>query len=206
MPRKTHPRRDEQHAVVADHVIHRHEVATGHPVTLPVPVELIIEATYGLNVLYEEIPERPDRMILGALFPAERHIVMNSRHLDLFERVVGPERFTLAHELGHWIYDADDPDQLALDLDGEEPPQQYCYHRGKTDLSDDLQLREVNANKLASHLLMPEHLLQREDIEAVMADFRGTAASWGVSQQALRIRLEGLGLIDDLDIAQLDLG
>ncbi len=62
----------------------------------------------------------------------------------------------------------------------------------------------MNANKLASHLLMPEHLVKNVDVDEVMADFRGTAAAWGVSQQALRIRLETLKLIDDLDIAQLD--
>lgn len=166
---------------------------------------MIIELTYELSVLYEEILEEPGRMILGALFPAERHIVMNSRHLIFFHRVVGPERFTLAHELGHWLYDADNPDQLAFNLEGGEVAEQYCYHRGTTDLPDDLRIREVNANKLASHLLMPEYLLKREDIDAVMADFRGTAAGWGVSQEALRIRLGTLGLIDDLDIARLNL-
>lgn len=204
MPRRTYPRRDEQHAVVAYNVIRKHETTTGQLVTMPVPIDLIVELTYGLNVLYDEIPEAADRMILGALFPAERHIVMNSRHVELFERVVGPERFTLAHELGHWIYDADDPDQLAFDLDGEKPAEQFCYHRGNSDLSEDLRIREMNANKLASHLLMPEHLVKDVDVDEVMADFRGTAAAWGVSQQALRIRLETLQLIDDLDIAQLD--
>lgn len=204
MPRKTFPRREEQHAVLADHLIRKHEVTTGQPVVLPVPIDMIVELTYGLTVLYEKIPEEPGRMILGALFPAERHIVMNSRHLDLFHQVIGPERFTLAHELGHWLYDADDPDQLAFDLDGGEPTEQYCYHRGNSELPDDLRIREVNANKLASHLLMPEHLLKGADTNEVMADFRGTAAAWGVSKQALQIRLETLGLIDDSDVAQLE--
>ena len=177
---------------------------TGQAVVLPVPIDLIVELTYGLTVLYEEIPEEPGRMILGALFPAERHIVMNSRYLDLFHQVVGPERFTLAHELGHWLYDADDPDQLTLDVDGGEPSEQYCYHRGNSELPDDLRIREVNANKLASHLLMPEHLLKSVDIDEVLANFRGTATAWGVSKQALQIRLKTVGMIDDFDVAELD--
>jgi hypothetical protein len=63
--RKTFPRREEHHAVLADHVIRKHEVTTGQPVVLPVPIEMIVELTYGLTVLYEEIPEEPGRMILG---------------------------------------------------------------------------------------------------------------------------------------------
>jgi hypothetical protein len=37
----------------------------------------------------------------------------------------------------------------------------------------------------------------------VLADFRGTAHAWGVSQQTLRIKLERLGVLDDADIDQL---
>ena len=170
--------------------------------TLPVPIELIIEQTYGLEILWDEIPEPPDSVILGALAPRERRIVLNLHHQNLFEQWLGPERFTLAHELAHWIYDAENPDQLSLGLDAQ-PAEQYCYHRESPGLSETLRIREMNANKLAANLLLPEDLVRRADIEEVLGDFRGTAARWEVSRTTLRIRLQDLGLIDEDDAAQI---
>lgn len=186
-------------------VLARHERESGVIVALPVPVEQIIEETYGLELLYDEIVEPGGTMVLGALFPGDQRIVINTRHEDMFERVIGPERFTLAHELGHWVYDADDPDQLTLDFDA--PQSQFCYHREGSDLTDDLQIREVNANKFASHLLLPEHLIRGADLDDVTssrAAFRQAASDWGVSQQTLRIRLKTMGLLDEIDEFQLD--
>ena len=161
--------------------------------TLPVPIELIIEQTYRLQILWEQIAEPPQTIILGALVPRRRMILLNLRHRGFFERWIGPERFTLAHELAHWVYDADNPDQLTLDL-GEQPGEQYCYHRDSPGLSEDLHLREINANKLAAHLLMPQELVRAASIDEVLGDLRGTAARWQVSLAALEIRLEELGL------------
>lgn len=203
MGRKTHPRSEKQHAVVASQIIAQHERRTGKAVKLPVPIDMIVEGTFGLTVLWDEIPEEPGGMILGMLLPADRQIVMNASHEALFESVIGPERFTLAHELGHWVYDAENPDQLSFDLT-EGSSQKFCRDKGDPSLSRDAQLREVNANKLAAHLLMPEHLLCEADIDGVVSDIKRAARSWGVSVRALRIQLETLGLIDDLDVACLD--
>lgn len=203
MARRTHPRTEAQHEVATSNVLARHAAETGVPIELPVPIELIIESTYDLTILWDEIEEPPDMTILGALFPRESRIVMNVMHESLFDRVVGPERFTLAHELGHWIYDADDPNQLSLDLESG-PTESFCYHRENPNLADDTRIREVNANKFAAHLLLPEHLVRAVDLDEVLRDFRATAADWGVSQQTLRIRLDALDLLDDADRMQLD--
>jgi Zn-dependent peptidase ImmA (M78 family) len=56
-------------------------------------------------------------------------------------------------------------------------------------------LREVNANKLASHLLLPDHLVLEVPTDAIINNLREQAAEWGVSQQTLRIRLETMGLL-----------
>ena len=203
MPRKAFPRKDDAHRVVATEVLAKHAAATDRPIGLPVPIDLIIEQTYGLEIVWDRLAESPDTMILGALIPQSRRIVLNEVHSDMFDRWVGPERFTLAHELAHWIYDADNPDQLALDLKVSKT-EQFCYHPESPRLSDHLRIREVNANKLASHLLLPAHLVRAVPVDTILDDFRGTAARWGVSQQALRIRLESLGLIDDMDASRLD--
>ena len=142
MARQTHPCSEAQHRVVADNVLSRYASSSGTSVQLPVPVEMIVEVTFGLSILWDEIQEPADTMILGALHPSERMIVMNIRHQDLFESVVGPERFTIAHELGHWIYDADDPNQLAVGLQ-PGPEEVHCYHRKGGALPEQTCIREV---------------------------------------------------------------
>lgn len=202
MARKTHPRTNEAHRLVAGEVLHRHATKTGRPIELPVPIELIVESTYGLTIEWDEIDEPPGHSILGALSPSTRTILMNSRHLTMFERWVGPERFTLAHELAHWVYDADNPGQGKLELGG--PSDVFCRRDDTSQLDRTTQIREQSANALAAHILLPDDLVLAQDLDDVLADFRGTAHKWGVSQQTLRIKLERLGVLDDVDLDQLN--
>ena len=69
MARRTFPRPERHHEIAAQNILARHTAATGFPVTLPVPIDLIVESTFGILVLYDDIPEPPESMILGALFP-----------------------------------------------------------------------------------------------------------------------------------------
>lgn len=204
MARKTFPRKREAHEIAADHWLAKHEAVTGCKVELPVPVEAIVEHTAGLSILWEPIPEPEDAMILGALSPRTKTIVLNETHLNLLSEVMGPERFTLAHELGHWVYDAENPDQLSLDIGGGGDDV-FCYHREHKGLEETAQIREINANGFAAALLLPKSLLKGVDVGDVLKSFRSTAHSWGVSQTTLRIRLEKLGLIDDTDAAMLQM-
>jgi hypothetical protein len=196
MARPTRPRSDRQHEVIAGNVILKHEMRTGAAVEFPVPIEMIIEQSYGLEILWDEIDEPPGTMILGALAPNDMRIVLNTRHEQLFERHVGPLQFTLAHELGHWLYDAEAPGQQQLDL-AAASNEQFCYHRESPGLSDTLALREVNANKLASHILMPAHLVKQLPPDEILDDLRATARKWGVSLTALWYRLVALDLVDE---------
>lgn len=198
MARPTHPRKHDAHRLVADEVLRRHATKTGKPIELPVPIELIVEITYELSIGWHDMDEPPDHKILGALSPSTRTIVMNTRHLPMFERWVGPERFTLAHELAHWLYDAENPEQGTLDLGGTE--EIFCRRDDTTELDKTTRLREQNANALAAHILLPDGLVLAHDLDAVFADFRGIAYAWGVSQQTLRIKLERLGVLDAADI------
>ena len=204
MPQQTYPRPNHHHALTASDVLTRHAVTIGSPVNLPVPIELIIEQTYRLEILWDEVDEPLGAIVLGKLEPHHRRISLNTRHESLFEQYIGPERFTLAHELAHWIYDADSPDQLAFDL-GVQPETQYCYYRESPGLSEVYRIREMNANKLAAHLLLPEDLVRNVSINQILGDFSGTAEAWQVSRTTLRIRLQELGLIDERQNSQLDL-
>ena len=192
MARRTYPRSAESHERKAASILRRHAETTGQALSLPVPIEMIVEQTYELTVIYDNIDEPDDAMILGALDPSSRTIVMNEAHQDLFEDVIGPDRFTLAHELSHWVYDADDPNQMALFRpDGND--RVFCLDRRAVGLSDSERIREVNANKLAAALLLPASLVLDEAHRIATVDHRTLASSWGVSQQAFAIRLEQLG-------------
>lgn len=198
MARRTYPRSAQDHVLVAGSVHVRHALEVGEPVTLPVPIDMVIEKTYGLEIGWDTIPEPPGMIILGALAPRAKRIVLNERHEAMFDQWIGPERFTLAHELAHWIYDAENPDQLSLGFDGQQD-EVFCYHRDSPGLVDDVQIREINANKLAAHLLLPEDLVRDACLDTVLADPRRAAAEWKVSLRMLQIRLQELGLIDEHD-------
>jgi hypothetical protein len=162
---------------------------------MPVPIELIIEQTYDLALDVGDIEEAPGVKVLGALYPSERLIRLNERHLDLLEGVIGTMQFTYAHELAHWLYDAD-PGQEQLFSD-ESPT--FCRTPREPDLPEVVRIREMNANKLAASILMPIELMRTLSIDAVLADLRGAARDLGVSKAALTIRLSELDLIDDID-------
>jgi hypothetical protein len=76
-------------------------------ISFPVPVEKIVEQVLKLNLDYDEIEEQPGEQILGALDIEGRKILVNAKHLDLFEQNPGLERSTIGHEAGHWDVDVD---------------------------------------------------------------------------------------------------
>lgn len=160
---------------------------------LPVPIEMIVEQTYELEVVYDRIDEPADTMILGALVPSSRRIIMNTAHQDLLDTVIGPERFTLAHELAHWVYDAENPDQMSLEFADQSAV--FCYSRESPALPETDRIREINANKLAAALLLPEGLLREAHLPTGEAELKDLARTWQVSYQSLTIRLDQLQLL-----------
>ena len=161
---------------------------------MPIPVEQIVERLYGIAIEWHELEEPAGASILGALDPVARTIALNTRHEQLFSEVLGPYEFTLGHELGHWLFDADDPNQLNL-LDA--PSDRFCHSRNSGNLSKEQQWRETNANRFAAELLMPSDLIAQVDEVDLVGRMNEYAREWGVSRTALRIRLETLGVIDD---------
>ena len=114
--------------------------------------------------------------------------------MDLFESVIGPESFTLAHELGHWVYDAVSPDQM--ELFAPESERVLCRSPGASSIHESERIREINANGFAAALLLPEDLLRSALTDPIvdrehMVDMAGR---FGVSITALTIRLRELGM------------
>lgn len=78
--------------------------------------KLLDELDLGLS--WEAIDDDDgEGSILGQLIPAERLVVLNERHLERLEKSGGRlRRFTVGHEIGHWILHVRDggPDAMSL--------------------------------------------------------------------------------------------
>lgn len=137
---------------------------------LPVPVEAIAADLLGLHVEEAAID------CSGLLVPAERRVVVNAGEPP--QR----RRFTLAHELGHWVCQV---------LEGHRAPL-YCRDLDVSEAADRALERE--ANVFAAELLMPE--------PAVRAAWSGSVAdcaeAFGVSEEAMHWRLYNLRVVDSL--------
>lgn len=129
----------------------------------PVPVEAIAEDLCGLVV-----EEFDGLEVSGMLLPSERRICLNLAELP--QR----RRFTLAHELGHWICQAQNGASAA----------RYCRAE-EVGLDATTKRLEREANVFAAELLMPE-----EEVRGVWAgDPDACAEHFGVSGEAMRWRL-----------------
>ena len=105
------------------------------------------------------------------------------------------QRFTIAHELGHL---------LLHDLDDLHVDHGFMV-RLRSDVSSlGLDNDEMEANRFAAELLMPTRFL-KEDLEGTRMDLtademlRALAKRYGVSAQALAIRLTGLGYLPTVE-------
>ena len=149
---------------------------------LPVPVEA------------NRCPRTPrcaGRAGRGMLLPQERRIVLNAH-----ERATGRDdpplrrfRFTVAHEIGHWVCHC---------LSGRAPKLEpsYCRAVDLTDAADRTLERE--ANVFAAELLMPEEAVRAAWEE--LGDVEACAARFDVSPTAMQWRLYNLRLVSDAPI------
>jgi len=194
----------------------------GRPLSPPIPVDLFIEHVLELDLLWDVIEERPGEMILGAIDPRARQIVINEKHVDLFRQRPGLERFTKLHESGHWDLLTD---QTIIDhpqfLEGEdvggpvsfrqsqnncllhvlkalcttkEGVEYVCDLRSRAD--DPYEKRVVN--RYAGAVLIPKQLL-REDVARKRPqrwpDVYRLAERYEVTPTAMKVRLNELGLV-----------
>ena len=136
--------------------------------TPPIPV-LDIAETSGVDVVFDPFSQYSGR-VSGFCDFAERRIYVNDD--DSFER----QRFTIAHELGHWV--------LHRELFESEPQRYAVLPRfSSPDFSDPI---EQEANRFAADLLVPSHLLRPvKDVPPARL-----ASIFEVSRQMMEIRLK----------------
>jgi len=145
---------------------------------IPVPVESIAEDLLGLRIEEDDLGE-----CSGMLRPAERLIVVNASEAMSGDTPTRRIRFTIAHELGHWICHAN----------GVESAPTYCRSQ---DVSQDTdRVLEREANVFGAELLMPEAAVR--EAWAALGDRDELASRFGVSGLAAHWRLYSFGLVDD---------
>lgn len=148
---------------------------------VPIDVESVVKA-HGISILVEDVEVSLSGMLV--IKPEHTYLVLNQLH------PMGRMRFSLAHELGHYLLHRDTSSVFI-----DEAPLFYRDERSKEG-TDPL---EVEANAFAAELLMPEDVLRKEiganpfsaeDEERI----RELAARYGVSSSAMINRLKKLKL------------
>jgi hypothetical protein len=175
--------------------------------SVPVDVERLVELKLGLEIV--PIPGLRERFgIDGMLSQDLARISVDER---VMQNITPRYRFTLAHELGHYSLHSG-PIRAHLEVPSDKPLMLW------ETLSDaDYRRAEIQANKFASSLLMPsaniqntfvliEEMLSKRDTSfdklgdyMKMNVLRSQTETFGVSVDALRIRLIGEGLIGNFD-------
>ena len=149
-----------------------------HKITKPeVDVEAVARAC-GLTVAYVDIPGK----VSGQLYPEVPEAVINTR-----DRSRARQRFTLAHELGHW--------QLRHHLLGELPEDTLGYAGAfeNEGSSEGRSAVEVEANTFAAELLMPSPWIRKIGKPLSDGAPRRLAQMYGVSQEAMFYQLMHCG-------------
>lgn len=203
--------------------IREYESKTGVNVTLPVPIEQIVEQVLGLDFDWDVIEERPGEQILGGLDAVNKKILLNETHLELFEEKPGLLRSTIGHEAGHYDIDIDRAKLLHPTLPGmdfkpaiakrhakkSDRVIEVLFDRAATDPRTAKLLKKVTegqdtaeqksaVDRYQSALLMPEWLM-REATEQI--DVTSWPALYNLAEEAqvnisnLTVRLRRLRLI-----------
>ena len=182
-----------------------------------IPVEEIMERVYGLTLEFLYI--RNNGRILGEtifedttvaiyehkdgegykLIPVKAGTIIIDASL-LHKRSYGRFRFTCAHELAHWVIDRNYFKQLGETAAAMTSETAKAMANRSFKSSDTSMLIERQANRMASRILMPKCTLKNAFYTALkdrhVHDYVGYLSSqFSVSKQAMRIRLEEMGLI-----------
>ncbi len=152
----------------------------------PVPVDAVA-IRHGLTVLAAELGPNVSGVLV---VEGERGSIGYNKSHALVR-----QRFTIAHELGHFLLHRHDSGTDNIFIDEKKT----IFLRDSRS-AEGAQLREIQANRFAACLLMPKELLIREVAQGVfdLADEGGLADladKFGVSTQAMSIRLADLRLI-----------
>lgn len=203
--------------------LREYEVKFGVTLTLPIPIEKIVEQILGLSFDYDEIEEHPGEQVLGGLDAVNRTILINMKHQDLFDKTPGLLRSTIGHEAGHWDVDIDrsklfHPTLPGIDLKSQIVKRQttksdrlidvlvrkamtddraYKALKQMTEGQDSPEVRSA-VDRYQSALLMPAWLMKEADADTDLTKWPNLyrlAERAEVTISNLTVRLQRMGLI-----------
>ena len=157
---------------------------------LPVPVEKIVSNTFGLLIReVEDMTEAPglgeerSTNVSGLLLTGPGEIWVNAAEARQWE---GRKRFTICHELGHYVIHQDSLEPTVFCrrievVDGAEPGP----------VEDPRAELEREADAFAAALLMPAALVAARRV-ALDDDLAALCAEFGASEKAMRYRLQAV--------------
>jgi Zn-dependent peptidase ImmA (M78 family) len=199
-----HLYRSESLEAIARYVISKYDSSLLN-VPAPIPVETIMERVYGLALDFQYI--RNNGRVLGEtvfedalvpiyerenhegykLIPVRAGTVIIDASLNN-NRSDGRFRYTCAHELAHWVLHKGFFMQL-----GENAAMTKVARSSETDKTIEWQ-----ADRLGSYLLMPKGVVKSAFFRSRNSDgaIERLALTFGVSRQAMKIRLEEMRLLD----------
>lgn len=166
---------------LVDRLLHEHGVSSP-----PVPVDRMIQAL-GIRLHVDALQGD----ICGFAFRDSHQSVIgvNTWHPPV------RQRFTMAHELGHLLLHDHNFNHVHVDRG-------FVLKLRNGISSQGIDQEEVEANRFAAELLMPKRFLEK-DITALSGidllddtNISALAKRYGVSKQALLIRLASLGFIE----------
>lgn len=140
-----------------------------------------------LNLTWEEIPEPEDGNVLGQLLPTRQLVLLNERHYERLEKREGAQlRFTVGHEVGHWILHVPNGGLGSSDLfDGERV---LCRDGSQASV-------ERQAEMFSAALLIPREVLAKNLPRTAWSGWSTVyrlAEKFVVTPTAMQIRLEKL--------------
>jgi Zn-dependent peptidase ImmA (M78 family) len=184
----------------AESVLFDYQQRFGPILQPPIPVEQIIESHFDLVLDWCVIAEK-DEVILAYIDPKTQTIHLNETHRDHFEQYIGTMLFTLAHEAGHWVLHVHNPSATQLSfLDSSGRPflcRAQVQKRNRW---------EWQADRFAAALTMSEAMIREyASVINVLSPAGITAMkeTFGVSKEALKIRLQELKLLYVADDGKL---
>lgn len=135
---------------ITEQRLREYEVKTGETISFPVPIENIVEQVLGLDYDWDIIEELPGEQILGGLDAVNRKVLLNERHVDLFEQNPGLLRSTIGHEAGHFDIDIDRSSLLHPSLPGIELSTYVAKrHATKTNSNVEVLFKRASSDEIA---------------------------------------------------------
>jgi len=157
----------------ASDLLEKYEMAIAPPIDLEVICKGENISIYAIDL--SELEKKHERTVSGVLLVKEQEktIVVNKN--DVPER----QRFTVAHELGHYFLHFDknsSEENVLISFRGERNKEEY------------------QADMFAAELLMPEELLRTRYEDLAVPYVSTLAKQFNVSSAAMRYRLDTLNM------------